>query len=210
LTVQEVLGASFLLSCATILLAWKFAPGLLATLLLYLVLCLFYCLGLKQWRGVDLLILSAGFVLRAIGGAEVIAVPPSPWLILCTFLLALLVGAGKRRQELFMLREEAVNHRSCLQHYTIEFLDWLMKVAGATAVATFLLYAFISPLLTPGERKGMLLSVPFVVLGVSRYIVLVQQQCKGGDPARLFLEDPLSLLNGLFWVVIIYLSIYRS
>jgi 4-hydroxybenzoate polyprenyltransferase len=208
LSALEVLSASFLLATAAILLAWKFVPGLLATLILYLGICVLYCSGLKKWRGIDLLILSAGFVLRAVGGAEVIAVPPSPWLILCTFLLALLVGAGKRRQELFMLRDVAVNHRSCLQHYTIEFLDRFMVVAGATAVATFLSYALISPLLNPGERKGMLLSVPFVAFGVSRYIVLVQHRCKGGDPARLFLEDPLSLFNGLVWVLIIYLSIY--
>jgi 4-hydroxybenzoate polyprenyltransferase len=193
---------------SALVLTWWLAPSLLLTLTLYIGICLGYCLGLKRWAGVDLLALAAGYVLRATGGAIVLGVPPSRWLILCTFLLALLVGAGKRRQELSILQGNASNHRNSLRHYRLGFLDLFMQGAGAAAVAAFLLYSLLSPLLNPAERIGMLLSVPLVAMGVFRFIYLVQRQGKGGDPARLFLEDRFMQWNGILWAAIICVSVY--
>ena len=110
----------------------------------YLTVNIFYSFGLKQVAMLDVMLLASGFVLRALGGTVVIEVPPSPWLVLCTLMLALFLGFGKRRHELVLLDAAAVTHRASLGGYSVSLLDSLMAISGAAAVVMYCLYTLAS------------------------------------------------------------------
>lgn len=174
----------------------------------YLLLNVAYSMGLKRVVILDVMAVAAGFVLRALAGAVVIGVQASPWLILCTLMLALLVGFGRRRHELSLLQSEARNHRPCLEGYSVQFLDLMMAVSGAAAVVTYGLYTMADETVAHFGSRSLVLTTPWVVYGVFRYLYLVHQRMEGGDPAHLFVTDAPSLVNALLWVMAVFFIIY--
>lgn len=163
-----------------------------ATVLLYVVLEVAYAFWLKHIFLLDAFALATGFVLRAVAGAVAIAVPVSPWLYLCTLLGALLLGLGKRRNELRLLGEDAANHRPSLQSYTLALLDQMMTVVTAATVMAYSLYTFTAPNLP--KNGAMIATTPWVLLGIFRYLYLVHVRDEGGAPEELLLRDrPLAL-----------------
>lgn len=177
-------------------------------LLLYGVLNGAYSFGLKRLVIVDVMVVALGFVLRAIAGAVVIGVATSPWLILCTLTLALLVGFGKRRHELSLLGGDAQAHRASLEGYSLPFLDMMMGISGATAVVTYSLYTLASETVARVGTHNLVLTVPWVMYGIFRYLYLVHQRREGGDPSHLFVSDPPTLVNALLWTATVCLVIY--
>jgi 4-hydroxybenzoate polyprenyltransferase len=157
---------------------------------------------------VDVMVIALGFVFRAVSGAVVIGVATSPWLILCTLTLALLVGFGKRRHELFLLGNDAQGHRASLESYSLPFLDMMMGISGATAVVTYSLYTLAPETAARVGSLYLVLTVPWVMYGIFRYLYLVHQQEEGGDPTHLFVSDFPTLINAILWVVTVLLVIY--
>ncbi len=180
--------------------ALGFVVGLpfLAALGAYLVLQLFYAFALKHVAIVDMLAISAGFVLRAVAGAVAIAVPVSPWLILCTGLLALFLAAAKRRHELVLLRELSAGHRPVLSEYSAELLDSFMVTLSAATVTSYALYTFFE---TRAPHHMMMLTIPFVIYGVLRYQFLVLRKGGGGRPEDVLLGDGPILTDIVLWVL---------
>jgi len=181
--------------------------GVISTV--YFILNLAYSFKLKHIPLIDVMVIATGFVLRVGAGVSLIQVERfSPWLYVCTTLLALFIGFGKRRAEIVCLSENATQHRKVLDGYSLEFLDQLITIVSGTAIVAYSLYTFSAPNLP--ENNSMMLTIPFVLYGLFRYLYLIKIQKSGGAPEDLILSDrPLQvciLLWGMSVVVIFYWS----
>ena len=190
----SALGAAAGLVVAAVGAGFTVDPLLPFFLCSYMALQLAYTLVLKHVVIVDVLLISAGFILRAVAGAAVIHVTISPWLIICAMLLALFLGLAKRRAELTLLRGEAAGHRRNLEHYSVEIVD---QMTGVTASATLVSYASYS--FTSFESHWMMLTIPFVLYGIFRYLYLVHIRLRGGSPEQVLLTDVPLLINIMLW-----------
>jgi 4-hydroxybenzoate polyprenyltransferase len=208
LSVNAARGAMCLLLLASASLALLLRPAFALVLGIYLVLNVAYSLGLKRVVILDVMAISFGFVLRAVAGAVVIGVGASPWLVLCTLMLALLMGFGKRRHELSLLQEEAHNHRQSLDGYSIQFLDLMMTITAGAAVVTYALYTMADETVARFNSHSLVLTIPFVLYGIFRYLFLVHKRMGGGDPARLLVTDAPTLVNLGLWVIVVCFSLY--
>lgn len=175
----------------------------------YLLLQITYSFILKNVVIVDILTIAAGFVLRVAAGVALVEPERfSPWLYVATVLLALFLGLGKRRTELAQLKSQAVNTRSILNEYNLPFLDEMMAVVTAGTVMTYAFYTFSAPNL-PGNHT-MMLTIPFVLYGIFRYLYVIHVRGSVGAPDEILLSDrPLQIsiiLFGLTVLAILYLS----
>jgi 4-hydroxybenzoate polyprenyltransferase len=180
--------------------------GILAT---YFVLNLLYSFWLKHVPVLDVLVVSSGFVLRVGAGVSLITVERfSPWLYVCTTLLALLISFGKRRAEILLLAEGANSHRKVLDGYTLPLLDQFVVIVSSTAVIAYSLYTFSATNLP--DNHLMMLTIPLVIYGIFRYLYLIQVEGAGGAPEEIFIQDrPLQatvVLWGLVAVLVLYLG----
>lgn len=177
-------------------------------IVLYLSICLAYSLQLKNIVILDVILIASGFVLRAISGAVLIDVTISEWLIICTSMVALLVGFGKRRHELTLLESAASTHRKNLGEYSIHFLDSIMAICSGAALITYALYTRADETVARVGSQWMLITIPFVVYGVFRYLFLIHQRDAGGDPVKILFHDRPMVLNLLLWLIAAALVVY--
>jgi 4-hydroxybenzoate polyprenyltransferase len=209
------LGVSVARTAGIILTLIIFVPAALLSLnfaivaLLYLLLNLAYSARLKHTPILDVMVLASFYVLRVGAGVSLIVVHRfSPWLYVFTTFLALYLGIGKRRAELALLADEANSHRKVLEGYTLPLLDQLIIIVSSSAIITYSLYTFSAP--NVPANHTMMLTIPFVIYGIFRYLYLVQVNHRGGEPEEVLLSDrPLQatiLLWGLAIVAIFYLS----
>lgn len=175
---------------------------------IYLAICLSYSFKLKDIVILDVILIASGFVLRAISGAVIIGVEVSEWLVLCTSMVALLVAFGKRRHELVLLETAAGNHRRSLSDYSISFLDSIMNICAGAAVLTYALYTRADETVARVGSNAMLLTIPFVVYGVFRYLFLIHKRETGGDPVQLLFRDKATLINLFLWIAAAISVIY--
>jgi 4-hydroxybenzoate polyprenyltransferase len=166
----------------------------------YVVMMLAYSFYLKHAVLLDLMIIAAGFVLRAMAGAFVIDVPISPWLYAVTALGALFLAINKRRAEIELLEEDATGHRPILEEYTLPLLDQMAGIVTASTLVAYGLYTFTAPALP--SNHSMMLTIPFVMYGIFRYLYLVHVRGEGGSPEDVLLKDAPLMLDILLWVAI--------
>ena len=183
------LGAAFLGTAVTPLL------GLI--IVGYLAMMVAYTLWLKRVAILDVTVIAVGFVLRAVGGAVAVAVPISPWLLVCAFLLALFLGFGKRRAELIGLGGTASRHRLSLQGYTEPLLDQLVGITAFSALVTYTIYTIVSS--SVPKNDTMLFTVPLVAFAIFRYLYLVYGRSLGGSPESLLFRDRWLLASVVLW-----------
>ena len=169
----------------------------------YLALMLAYTFRLKHIVLVDVFVLAGGFVLRAMAGAFAVAVHISPWLYLCTILAALFLALGKRRQELTQL-SAASAHRRSLALYTPQLLDQLIVIVTTSMLMSYSLYTF------QGETGNyrLMVTIPFVLYGVFRYLYLIYVQGEGGSPEEVLLHDPHIRASAVLCALAIILVLY--
>jgi 4-hydroxybenzoate polyprenyltransferase len=185
---------------------WRF--GVIAAI--YLVNNILYSFRLKHVVLIDVLSLAAGYVLRVGAGVALITVERfSPWLYICITLLALFMGFGKRRGELVLMgAQDQGGSRKVLQDYTLSFLDELINLVSTATVIAYSLYTFSAPNLP--DNHAMMLTIPFVLYGIFRYLWLIHIKGEGGAPDELVLTDrPLQITFGLWGlsaVAVLYLS----
>lgn len=186
-------------------LLWSFmvAAGLGLTCLAYVLLMLAYSALLKELVILDIFTIAAGFILRVVAGAEAIVVYLSPWLLLCTVFLSLFIALGKRRHELYLLSQEAAEHRPALNHYSFAFIDQMVAVATSATILSYSLYTFLAP-----TSKALMGTIPFVLYGLFRYLYVIYQQNGGGAPEEILTKDrPLQIVV-LLWVIACFLALY--
>ena len=180
--------------------------GLLAAV--YFLLQVAYTFWLKELVILDVMAIAAGFVIRAAAGGVVIDVPVSPWLIVCTFLLALFLGFSKRRHELILLEGRATEHRASLKEYSPYFLDQMIAVVTASTVVAYAVWTASPEVRDKLGSDKLYLTLPFVLFGIFRYLYLVHQREEGGNPTQLLLNDRPLLLDVLLWVLTAAVLIY--
>ena len=180
-----------------------------ATLCGYIVLMLAYTFYLKHVVLMDMMVIGAGFVLRAMAGALAIDVPISPWLYVVTALAALFLVIHKRRAELTLLESDAASHRPILDQYSPALLDQIASLVTASTLISYGLYTFTAENLP--DNDAMMLTIPFVLYGLLRYLYLVHQKGAGGSPEEILLSDwPLIIDIGLWLTTAaIVLMVYR-
>ena len=159
-----------------------------------------YSFYLKHVVLLDLMIIAAGFVLRAMAGAFVIDVPISPWLYVVTALGALFLAISKRRAELVLLKEDANQHRPILDEYTPQLLDQMASIVTASTLVAYGLYTFTAAALP--ANHSMMLTTPFVLYGIFRYLYLVHARGEGGSPEEVLLKDWPLIVDVLLWVAV--------
>lgn len=164
----------------------------------YSALMIAYTYELKHVVLIDLMVIAAGFVLRAMAGALAIDVPISPWLYVVTALGALFLGINKRRAELELLEAGAGNHRRILEDYTIPLLDQMGSIVTGALLIAYGLYTFTAEGLP--ANHSMMLTIPFVLYGIFRYLYLVNVKKEGGSPEDVLLKDLPIMLTAIAWV----------
>jgi 4-hydroxybenzoate polyprenyltransferase len=210
LPVRLALIAGITIPMLTLLTAVLISPPLALILLAYLILQIAYSFRLKHIVIIDLLTIMTGFVMRVAAGVVVIDVQNfSPWLYACTGLLALFLIVGKRRQELVTLGDEAVNVRRIYRDYNLPLIDEMLRVATIGTLITYTIYTLEAPSPLLAETQLGILTVPFVLYGVFRYLYLIYVRGEGSAPDEVLLNDrPLQVdivLFALTFVVILYI-----
>ncbi len=167
----------------------------LAVLGLYLGLSLVYCLSWKHQPLLDVMTVAAGFLLRTVGGAVAIGATPSPWLLMCTSLLALVLALSKRRAEVARGTDPAAPTRPVLAHYPLPLLDQLITGMVPTTLLTYMLYAYHT------HPPAFLVTAVFVAYGLFRYLYLMHTRDAGEQPEEVLLTDRPTLVNLVLWAV---------
>ncbi|MGC9347421.1 MAG: decaprenyl-phosphate phosphoribosyltransferase [Anaerolineae bacterium] len=191
-------GASATLAIAAIVAAVLLDGTFALILVAYLILQLGYSFLLKNIVLLDVMTIAAGFVLRVGAGVPLVEAERfSPWLYICTTLLALFLGLSKRRAELVMLKEEAENHRPILRNYNIHLLDQLIAMMTSSTILAYALYTFSAPNLP--DSYAMMLTIPFVIYGLFRYLYLIHAEGCTLAPDEVLLSDRPSFINVVLW-----------
>ena len=199
-----------LLAVLSVSLSWLVNPALFLVIVAYVALMVLYSLTLKQMVILDVMAVAAGFVLRAVGGAVAIGVYISPWLIVCTILLALFLGLSKRRAEITALDEQAPAHRPLLTEYSTAMLDQMIAVVTASTVVSYCLYTMWPETVHKFGTQNLILTVPFVLYGIFRYLYLVYRRGEGGSPETVLLNDRPLLLTVALWILAVVIVIYAT
>jgi 4-hydroxybenzoate polyprenyltransferase len=209
LSISAAWVAGILLVLISMTLGYVLSVSYAIVIAAYFLLNLAYSKWLKHVLILDVLILAAGFVLRVGAGVALIQVERfSPWIYVVMTLLALYLGFGKRRAELALLMDDAGSHRKVLEGYTIPLLDqYIMIVSGMTIVA-YSLYTFTAP--NVPANHSMMLTIPFVVYAIFRYLYLIEVEHSGGAPEEILLSDRPFQVSLLLWAVAVVLVFYLS
>jgi 4-hydroxybenzoate polyprenyltransferase len=194
-----------ILFIASLGISFYFSMSFFIIITFYVTLNIGYSMGLKKVVILDVILLSIGFLLRAIAGAIVISLEASPWLFICTLMLALLLGFGKRYNELKTLCLGAEKHRITLKEYSLSFLEKLMVISAATASVTYSLYTMSAETLERLHSRSLIYTTPMVLFGIFRYLYLVLEKNSGGDPTKLLLFDLQMIANFSIWVITVFL-----
>jgi len=174
----------------------------------YLGAMLLYSLALKHVVIVDVLMIAAGFVLRAVGGAVAVNVPIGQWLLVCTTLLALFLALSKRRHELVVLADGATDHRRILEEYSPYLLDQMIGVVTASTLIAYIVYATSPDTAARLGTAKLGLTIPFVLYGIFRYLYLVHQKRGGGSPSAMVLTDKPLLSCVALWAAGVIALLY--
>ncbi len=203
------ISAAVVLFTGSVAGAWFIVPELAGVLLLYAVMQVFYTLGLKNIALVDVFVIAAGFVLRALAGAVAIRVIISPWLLICTLLLALFLALCKRRQELVAAHASGQT-RDSLKGYDQKLLDQLISMTGSATLISYSLYTLWPDTVLKFGTHGLSFTIPFVAFGLFRYMDLVYRHDQGERPEQVLLTDPplitAVILYGLTAIAVIMIG----
>jgi 4-hydroxybenzoate polyprenyltransferase len=190
-------------------LAYWLSPGFFVVLVTYLVINLLYSRWLKHVPILDVMIIALGFVLRVAAGVTLITVERfSPWLYVITLLFSLYIGLGKRRAEISLLSQGAGAHRKVLDGYTLPLLDQYITIVSGMTIIAYSLYTFSAPNLPVNHT--MMLTIPFVIYGIFRYLQLIQTGHAAGSPDEVALKDRPLQATMVLWVLTVLAVFYLS
>ena len=199
--------AAVVFALVSIIAGYMLSPTLALILLIYLLLQIAYTLWLKNVVLVDVLVVSSGFILRIGAGVAVIDVERfSPWLYVFSGFLALFLVLGKRRHELVLLGEEGASHRSILSEYNIDLIDRMLGIVTTGAVVAYSLYTFLAEGLP--ANHAMMLTIPFVLYAIFRWLYLIHVRHEGGAPEDIVLRDRPLQVDIILWGIVVFVALY--
>ncbi|MFD0712512.1 decaprenyl-phosphate phosphoribosyltransferase [Paenibacillus sp. GCM10027626] len=193
---QLAIAFGTILLLASLVSSYFLNPLFTVLLVIYFIMNVSYSLSLKHIVIIDIMIIAAGFVLRAIAGGLVIHVPFTPWFLICTMLLSLFLAIGKRRHELSLLEAGMGSHRKVLDNYSFALLDQLNSIVTTATIISYSLFTF-----TSGRTVHLMWTIPLVIYGIFRYLYLIHIEKKGGSPDRVLFEDKHILITAVLYVV---------
>jgi len=208
LTVPDAIVMACMLGVVGGVISLALGLGFACLAVAYVALQFAYSLRLKHSGSVDVITISVGFVMRAFAGGLAIHVEVSPWLIFITFVLALLLALARRRHELIALGVGASSHRSALDHYSVRLIDQMISIAASATLVGYMIYTASPDVERKLGTSHLYLTVPFVVLGILRYLYLVVEKREGGEPSRLLLKDRTLLMSVVLWVAADVIILY--
>lgn len=193
----------------TFALSWLLSTNFLIVVVLYFLINMAYSKWLKHIPILDVLIIASGFVLRVHAGVTLIDVERfSPWLYVVMTLLSLFLGFGKRRAELALLAHGAGSHRKVLDGYTLPLLDQYIMIVSGTTIVAYSLYTFSAP--NVPDNHSMMLTIPFVVYAIFRYLYLIEVKHAGGAPEEILLSDRPFQIAMILWGAAVLAIFYLS
>lgn len=204
---RRALAAGTFLVVAALLCALALGLPFFFATLAYVLLMAGYNLQLKRVVILDVFVIAAGFVIRAAAGALAVDVSISPWLLICTMLLALLIAFGKRRHE-FLSLPDARDHRRNLEHYTPALLDQCVAITAMGTLLAYGLYTFDAESVPRDHR--LMMTIPLVAYGIFRYLFLLYRRGDGGAPEAMLITDRPLLLSLGAWALMIGILFYAS
>ena len=196
LSAKAALILAAALAAGALAIAGWLGPASVAFLVGFAALQVAYSFGLKHVVLVDVFVIAGLFVIRAAAGAAAVDVRISPWLLLCTVLLALFLALAKRRGELVLVGARETPGRPVLEGYSLELVDQLVSVVAASTVIAYSLYTF-----TARDSKALMVTIPFVIFGIFRYLLLVHRDDLGEEPEQVLLTDVPILVDIALWIV---------
>ncbi|HKP51417.1 MAG TPA: decaprenyl-phosphate phosphoribosyltransferase [Chloroflexia bacterium] len=187
----------------TFVLSYMLSPGFAIVGAIYMAKDFGYSFGLKHLVIIDVMLIAAGFTLRAVAGALAINVDISPWLYVVTTLGALFLGLNKRKHEVLLLGADASSHRKVLDEYSPALIEEMLAVITASTLMSYTFYTFTADNLPIELQKNhlMMLTIPFVLYGIFRYLYLVYQKDQGSSPEEVLLKDRPLLICVVLWAV---------
>lgn len=207
LPVPIAVGAALTIGLGTLVGSFALDGTFGLIVVLYALINLAYSFKLKHIVIVDVLIVAAGFVLRVAAGVPLVQVVRfSPWLYMCMALLALFLGFAKRRQELMLLKDGSLNARAILNEYNLEFLDGMLNVIMASTILAYSMYTFLAEGLPPNH--SMMLTIPFVLYGIFRYLYLVHVRGEIAPPDEVALKDRPLQIDLALWALSVIVFLY--
>jgi decaprenyl-phosphate phosphoribosyltransferase len=183
-------------------------PKSLLIILIYFFVNILYSLVLKQVVILDVFIVALGFCFRILLGAVAINVNLSHWMLLFTFTISLFMGFGKRRYEIEILGEKAFIHRNILRSYNKNFLDILIVISVSLTAISYSLYTMDAEIISRFGTDNLIFTIPFVLYGLFRYLLLIYCKNKGGNPEELVVTDIGIIISGLLWFLAVIFLIY--
>ena len=209
LSVSAAWVAGITLVLFTLGAAYFLARGFEAVLIIYFLLNIAYSKWLKHIPIIDVLVLAACFVLRVHAGVTLFQVERfSPWLYVVMTLLSLFLGFGKRRAELALLAHGAGSHRKVLEGYTLPLLDQYIMIVSSTTIVAYSLYTFSAP--NVPKNDSMMLTIPFVIYTLFRYLYLIEVKHAGGEPEEILLSDRPFQVAMILWAAAVLAIFYLS
>jgi len=209
LSPATALGWAMVLSVAALASAFALKPLFGWTAAAYLTLFVLYTRWLKHVVVLDVLSIAIGFVLRAVSGGVIIGVPVSDWLLVCTLLGALFLGLAKRRHELTLLTDGAKGHRRILEEYDPYLLDQMIAIVAAATLVAYIIYCVSPETHAYFGTDLLVLTTPFPIYGLFRYLYLIHRKEGGGSPSEMLLVDRPLLGCVALWGVAVVVIIYR-
>ncbi|NDJ77597.1 MAG: decaprenyl-phosphate phosphoribosyltransferase [Chloroflexi bacterium] len=208
LPVSWAITAAVIMPVAILGTSLAYNLALTAVLAGYLALQTAYSFWLKNIVIIDVFAVAGGFVLRVVAGVVVIDVTSfSPWLYVCAGLLALFLGIGKRRQEFILMGDKAETYRPSYKEYNLPLLDDMLRMVTTGTVLTYILYTIEAETIRSNGHK-MLLTVPFVLYGIFRYLYLMHVKGEGGAPDELLFKDMPLLGTAVLWGLTVGVVLY--
>ncbi|MFL7837986.1 MAG: decaprenyl-phosphate phosphoribosyltransferase [Candidatus Promineifilaceae bacterium] len=196
-----------ILAIGSLAAGYLLSPNLALILLLYLLIQIAYSFWLKNVVLVDVLVVASGFLLRIAAGVAVIEVERfSPWLYVFSGFLALFLVLGRRRHELVLLGESGTSHRSILSEYNIDLIDRMLGIVTTGAVVAYSLYTFLAEGLP--ANHVMMLTIPFVLYAIFRWLYLIHVRHEGGAPEEIVLRDRPLQLSVILWGIVAFIALY--
>jgi len=210
LSVGAAAVSAVVLTTASILLSLAMSSNLTVIVLLYILINLAYSFWLKHVVIIDVFCVASGFLLRIIAGAVVINVTPSPWILICTLLLALFLALGKRQHEILLSQDQRyeIEHSPVLVGYSLHLVDQLIAIVTSSTILTYLLYTLDPNTIRRLDAPYLFTTGIFVILGVFRYLFIAHKGTLAGNPVELVFKDPTFLAVVLGWMLSIVAVIY--
>lgn len=200
--------AAAILFSTSIIFCFTISSILGVILLIYFLQTAAYSLILKKIIIIDVILIAAGFMFRAISGVLVIEEPISSWLIICTIFLSLFLALNKRYAEISTMGENASTVRKTLSQYSPRYLEQMINIVSAACLMSYALYTLDSETIVKFETKNLIFTLPFVIYGIFRYLFLVQFKNLGESPENIIFDDKPLLINIFIYAIVVIVIIY--